>query len=1269
MSSQAHQPATIINGKAVDLPNRDANLPQLFQIPSHSKLPATIPVNNIYIYLEDTLADAMSAKYATSRKRSLPRGTEDGLHNAGYLTIGPGDYVLCRDMWGSGEEDDDDIVMFVPATEVIEPFRNEMDAARDTALGADEDRDLRKARLDEDGIWRGGIAFERSALAVNVDGAERCYTLGQSYQVQRKLTGPSAGAKVEGEVLNHHVMRQEIMQASARVGIATLEAGDAGLCNALREQADCINLPALGDACNYAFPTMQMNIAATQKAASGSGSLANELGGFGVPHADENDSPAGMTVLIANSKLSPGVEPGFFLNVELGIAVELIGFITCSFSGLRQHGGYPPIDYSGADPDPSSYRFVVVCYPPKQMLDGDSSLALGALPKEKLFQMPPEMIHPRYDKDRSTTNNATWITSGPILTVPEAYLQWYYQAQCQQLAFFHRQVSAHSEMRLDLNALSKVFYFEDENGVRTHPKPWDLRPEVANFDQRAEAMRRWDAFKAKKAKLLPYSYRAGRNPVAVVSMPTEEALTHQHTSKSQKRKRAAPATPSELAEDSRSSSSKPAKRQKKGKSRGNVQPGTQEPAKERRKRRPGNAPKDWAELPYSQERTEKHFMRSQPSARVVVAQPSSSSDSYNLLSVQGGSNAIQVPRFTTPDYSMAEDITEGTDNGELDAVVLQPWQQVAEDALVEDLSSSIPHFQPVLDNFNLRGLLEEYDYIGSLTSNLPDVSTVGHSPTTLSQFLHSFSQDDRALPQFALRCAQMWPCQQSRRRVADLYGLILAVERRTIMLSSAMAWYWLTQDCASDILYDASLLQEDPDCLDSSQSWLSILTRDVWLKLTRQESNRVVQPADYFPNCPPALTPLSITRHENDTSPNAVCIQVITLLRHWLNFPTNSELLSAYFVLHLVDVCGGNTDVLLLRGVWRPYKEIKAAVLNMRGQRWSSLRLSHLVPFAEALHDLPIADASSRERACLDRESGLNALVEFFRDLLPLAQGEAPTSAIQQLVDSDKDRYLPFRNLAPTRRAVSGPSGPFHATNIRCPGAFASSVINRALTFNAPAAKEAGNPTFFSNEEDWDAFKTDRNFSEHDKTSLAYFFNVRCYGSAQATRYQGMDDIDVYFSAEKDWEMLLAECGGKVPFLRFFRWAKQQVKRMHKDKHELRLQARLPLVGKLTAFLLAADLSYSGVVETPTVDEVGAIIYKNDLGSRAGLWKTGQLSSMNASQEETVKAFREVVEHFQEVIDYDDQKLVGLDAIMVEHLLCKYQRVHRELPAFKGKHI
>ncbi|RPD54153.1 hypothetical protein L227DRAFT_512088, partial [Lentinus tigrinus ALCF2SS1-6] len=278
--------------------------PVLFRIASHSKISPSVPVKNIYIYLEDTKEKAMAAKYSRSRKRPLPpRGKEEDIRRAVSLL-------------------DAHVYLFIiKYSEIIEPFRKEMDTVRDKALGPPSERGVHKASLDEHGVWGEGIAFERSLLAANVTGAQRCYTLGQSYQVQRKLTGPSVGAKIDDEILNHHSLRQSILKASAQVGIATLEAGDQDTAKVLRRQADCINLPRLGYAGNYAFPTMQLNVAATQKGNGGSGSLKNELGGFGIPHADQNDSPGGLTVVIANSDLSPGVEPGFFLLVELGVAV------------------------------------------------------------------------------------------------------------------------------------------------------------------------------------------------------------------------------------------------------------------------------------------------------------------------------------------------------------------------------------------------------------------------------------------------------------------------------------------------------------------------------------------------------------------------------------------------------------------------------------------------------------------------------------------------------------------------------------------------------------------------------------------------------------------------------------------------------------------------------------------------------------------------------------------------------------------------------------
>ena len=81
-------------------------------------------------------------------------------------------------------------------------------AARNDLLGPEEERDAKKARL-ENGAWVGGIAAERSDQAVNIEKSERCYTWAQSYQVPRRLTGPSVGSKVvDEEITEHHELRR-----------------------------------------------------------------------------------------------------------------------------------------------------------------------------------------------------------------------------------------------------------------------------------------------------------------------------------------------------------------------------------------------------------------------------------------------------------------------------------------------------------------------------------------------------------------------------------------------------------------------------------------------------------------------------------------------------------------------------------------------------------------------------------------------------------------------------------------------------------------------------------------------------------------------------------------------------------------------------------------------------------------------------------------------------------------------------------------------------
>ena len=93
-----------------------------------------------------------------------------------------------------------------------------MEDVRQWGLGAREERSASKPTKTPDGTYTGGTQYERDDLAVHVGNAPRCYTLVQSYQVQRNLAGPTASAKIsmDQEPSAHLKLRESIVKVSPR---------------------------------------------------------------------------------------------------------------------------------------------------------------------------------------------------------------------------------------------------------------------------------------------------------------------------------------------------------------------------------------------------------------------------------------------------------------------------------------------------------------------------------------------------------------------------------------------------------------------------------------------------------------------------------------------------------------------------------------------------------------------------------------------------------------------------------------------------------------------------------------------------------------------------------------------------------------------------------------------------------------------------------------------------------------------------------------------
>ena len=575
----------------------------------------------------------------------------------------------------------------------------------------------------------------------------------------------------------------------------------------------------------------------------------------------------------------------------------------------------------------------------------------------------------------------------------------------------------------------------------------------------------------------------------------------------------------------------------------------------------------------------------------------------------------------------------------------------------------------------------------------------------------------------------MWFSLQSFKLSDDVFGLRRAFLRRTVMMSSAAAWYWLEEYCRSSCRALVQQLRSaaDPDAVGRAASVNAVLHL-CWRVYVAVAERQAVdyQACDFFPHLKDASLVARVERPrilEEDYT-DRVCDNVVAMLRQWLDFPNNTEKLAGYFVMYLVGSLK-NSDVLLLDGVWSAYRSVGASLVGTN-KKAKNLRVSDLRPFALALTQLPLCDPTSKSSALMQKisctiehcgpglraatnsfvqfilaqsldarsshfsshpshhasssncqgssssfpspslssttscEAGLQSLTEFALEMLPLAcQTPLPhPTKLQRRALDNPDRFLPFRECAPSRQRVAGPGGPFHPNQRDLPGAFPSWVIFRALLFDSRAVLEGDTPCYFSDHSAWLEFLATEGYDSDDQGSVDRIFNIRCYGSAQNQRREGKDLATHYFDAVPRWEDLVQKHqGNPIPFTEFF-WTQGKVlASTPTPRRQFQSIPKLPLVGKLTGYLLAVDLCYAGKVATPSLEEVARIIRYNELGSLSGLFRAGLLSSTKqASEADVIVAFSTVFHHLRRAIPAQHHQTIAFDAIMVEHLLCKYQR-------------
>ena len=102
-------------------------------------------------------------------------------------------------------------------------------------------------------------------------------------------------------------------------------------------------------------------------------------------------------------------------------------------------------------------------------------------------------------------------------------------------------------------------------------------------------------------------------------------------------------------------------------------------------------------------------------------------------------------------------------------------------------------------------------------------------------------------------------------------------------------------------------------------------------------------------------------------------------------------------------------------------------------------------------------------------------------------------------------------------------------------------------------------------------------------------------------------------------------------------------------------------VGLLARLLIAGDLAYAGVIPKPTIEEMGRMIALVNKGALTGLARLGLLNlpkkGTKLSKDEVTVAFKVVYEYLSNNLTQEEQDIMGIDTIVIEHSLCKLTRV------------
>jgi hypothetical protein len=235
----------------------------------------------------------------------------------------------------------------------------------------------------------------------------------------------------------------------------------------------------------------------------------------------------------------------------------------------------------------------------------------------------------------------------------------------------------------------------------------------------------------------------------------------------------------------------------------------------------------------------------------------------------------------------------------------------------------------------------------------------------------------------------------------------------------------------------------------------------------------------------------------------------------------------------------------------------------------------------------------------------------------------------------DQDKFLPFRNSAPSRKRILEPGGPYDPKHVRTKSGFFSALVYRGITHNTDFLQN--NKTLFKDLDDWkDTLKEPHNHAHREQKD--YFCRSNAYGVP--SRHRKIDNVDGY------WKLVSEDAN-------FTGWLTSNTKISAPDLYAKIKQAAFGF-GPLTTLQIVMDYVECGMTQPLTPEQMGWFIWEVRLGGLKGLLTLGYKIK---SKDQVGTALASLSSALEKVLSETERRDMGFGLILIEHSMCKLGRL------------